>query len=116
MGAGLAQSSPHSGTKRAGRQANDCHDHAWHPCRSLAGLRGQSEQKRFEKSLCRSLDFSATDISGLLRLEEPRVLFPSKGQICLVRPGGLEGAVGGVKHWGVFNLCGEFLEQDSGQK
>ena len=75
-------------------------------------LHSEPEQKRIRSSFF--FFFSATDISGLLNLDKPRLLFHLKGQICFVRPGGLGKSVGGVKHLGMFGLFTEFLEQDSG--
>lgn len=93
----LAQSSPLSGTKRAGRQVNFCPDHAGIPCRSLARLHRSLGRNTLKYSFSASLIFQL-QTSLDYHLEKPRLLFYLKGQICFVRPGGLERAVGGVKH------------------
>ena len=106
----LFRAGPIQVPRELGGRTTSIPDQAWNPRGSRAGLCRQSEQQRFETFLCFFLYVSATDISGLLHLAKPRLLFHLKGQICFVGLGQLGRAVGGVKHFGMFSLFGEFLE------
>lgn len=96
--------------REPGGRTTSVAEQAGNPRGSRARLCRQSEQKRFETFLCFFLCVSATDISGLLQLAKPRLLFHLKEQICFVSPGQLGRAVGGVKRLGMFSLFREFLE------